>query len=449
MTLRTGISKSRATEGVRIDTRVPLGPADWVVAIYLLMLPFDNVVSFAGLGTATKYVGITASGLAVVDQIWRHRGRVLRPTWPVILWGAFVSIAVASTLWSFDPGVTVAGLDTIVGLYFVYVGISVRSWKARNVQLLSVATVAGGVLASLVAIWQWTRGIGYLWMERASLVVSSTRRTDPNDFAASLLLPFMLALAHVGREGRSKGVYWLGTTIIGLAVLLTGSRGGALALVAGAAVVATHLVRGTSAKDLLRRAVPLILLVSGTAYVAWLLVPPSIWNRFAVEQTLGSGANGRFLLWAFAIRAFLMRPWLGWGYDTFPVLSGGMPADVVTVGIIPGQVAHSIYVQSMAELGILGATVLAAAIAAQYFELRKRSPRTPVEIGVLGALVAVAVVSAGLSSLYSKYFWATQALGAIVSRLRRVHPGQAGLHDERRVVDWSEAIRNRASFIKT
>lgn len=426
LTVRRGVCEPYTPEGIRAETRAPLGPVDWVMAIYLLMLPFDNVMNLPGVGTVTKYIGIIVGGLAVVDQMWRHRGRVLRPTRPIILWGAFVSIAVASTLWSLDPAVTVAGLDTIVGLYFVYVGISARAWTARSVELLSVAAVAGGVLASLIAVWQWTRGIGYLWTTRTSLVVSSTRTTDPNHFAASLLLPFMLALAHVGSRGRPKVAYWLSTIIIGLAVLLTGSRGGGFALGAGAAVVLSHAVRRMRLKDLMRRAVPLVLLAGAAAYITWLIVPPSIWTRFTMEQMLASGASGRFPLWALAIRAFEMRPWLGWGYDTFAVLSRGTVADVVAVGVRPGQVAHSIYLQSVSELGVFGATILVGAMATQYFDLRRGSPRTPIPIGVLGALVAVAVVSASLGTLNYKYFWATQALGVIASRLERRYPAQAG-----------------------
>jgi hypothetical protein len=95
--------------------------------------------------------------------------------------------------------------------------------------------------------------------------------------------------------------------------------------------------------------------------------------------------NGRSDLWRVALRGFSASPLHGDGAGTFQILwDRSRPAFVYTVN------AHSLYLQSMAELGIPGLLLLVGLVGAVLVGLarRARGPRR----SLCGALLAVGVV---------------------------------------------------------
>jgi O-antigen ligase len=160
--------------------------------------------------------------------------------------------------------------------------------------------------------------------------------SDPNDL--SIMLTFGLLIGvHLLLEARGLvRLIWAGpVAVMGYAFALTRSRGGFLALLAGAMVLLISRFGW-------RRSIPLAI-----------LVVPAMLLLFAGRQTdinmsEGDTAYGRVMLWRDGMHMLRSAPLFGFGYDTY--------ADEA------GQVAHNSFVHAFAELGLFGGILFCGAI---------------------------------------------------------------------------------------
>ena len=374
------------------------------LALYAAIIPFDNVLS-TGIGTVTKYVGIAVALVVLADRIVVGQSRVVRPPSAVFWWLLFACMAVASVFWSVSPAATFSALDTLVGLIAVFSITTIQPWESRHLKLIERGVLVGGIIASIITIYLAYSGRYYLWTERASLVLGQ-RLTDPNHFGASLILPIAVALNKV--LNKEKHIWWLivSVFVMGMALAFTGSRG-AMAGVAAAAIYVFWKNRRSLKTVFFGLAIALVVV-----FLAPKVLPPVLLSRFMIANILSTQAAGRIPLWRLAIVAFLQRPFIGWGYDSFSTLTQGLLSQWVWWQVQYGQVAHNIYLQSLSELGILGFVFLIMALYKSYCHVSTLAARFTFYRGVAAAVVGVAVVSLSLGTLNYKYFWLIQMLAA-------------------------------------
>jgi putative inorganic carbon (hco3(-)) transporter len=163
---------------------------------------------------------------------------------------------------------------------------------------------------------------------------------DPNDLALVLITAIPLCLYWL-TDSRHKALrpLWIGLILLfGYALMLTHSRGGLLALVAGLTVLLQ--MRFGSAKTLL----------------FGMLLLPMLLAVFAGRQTEISTSQGtgqtRIQLWCDGLMLFQQAPLFGIGMEAYQNVSY--------------HVAHNSYIHCYAELGILGGTLFVGAF---YFAL--------------------------------------------------------------------------------
>ena len=170
---------------------------------------------------------------------------------------------------------------------------------------------------------------------------------DPNRLAGclALLVPALFYL------------FWTSSSIIGKAfalgvsplliatVVLTGSRGGALALAAGLVVAvwfSRHRVIG-------------LLLLAGCAAVAIVMTPPETVSRLAElrEGTHAGTAIARLKIWGLSLAMARDHPMLGVGTDCYEEAAGIKYMDpLITSGGERYKSAHSSFVKVLGENGI-------------------------------------------------------------------------------------------------
>ncbi|MFN3336092.1 MAG: O-antigen ligase family protein [Thermomicrobium sp.] len=169
-------------------------------------------------------------------------------------------------------------------------------------QLLGV-WIGASVLAAIVCVTQWFSGGG--------LTVEGVRRLTgfyphPNAAALALERPALLALAiGFGSLGRSRYVWWCSGTVIGVATILTFSRGAMLALLLGMAAVlwSLHYRRW----------------FYGLVLTSFLVV---LWGVISFPERLRAGlwAGGealRLAIWRSTLAMISDRPLTGVGLDQF------------------------------------------------------------------------------------------------------------------------------------
>jgi putative inorganic carbon (HCO3(-)) transporter len=170
----------------------------------------------------------------------------------------------------------------------------------------------------------------------------------PNAFAAFLLLMLPLAAARcaLARSRRQAVDYGAVTVLLGLAFVLTYSRGAYVALVL-TALVAAVVLRSEGRPALSRLAIA----AAATAAVVVLLTqaPGAVVSRAAAVLDSGnSSIQDRLSFWRSAVGIFRDYPALGSGPGTFAFVHGKYQ------GRYYAQDAHNLYVQALAEVGVVG-----------------------------------------------------------------------------------------------
>lgn len=300
----------------------------------------------------------------------------------------------------------------VVGYFFMYLTIRKEIYDLDRIK---------GVLKTLVLVHCI---VGALTPEMFSgdgqrhYIASGSFLGDGNDFALSLniVIPFCVFLMLESKAGTKRLMYGGILVILVLAVLLTQSRGGVLALVC----VGLYLWIKSDRKLLGAVGMVVILLL------ALPFVPVELSQRMehlTGEKQLDGSAQGRLLAWGAAIRMAADNPLLGVGVGHFPVKFGveyrpeGFGADEM-----PWLTAHSSYFLILGELGIPGITFLLAIILRNLMagermlrEIKRHGKENSVGlqrlvIALNASLVAFAVGGAFLSAVYYPHIFLLAAL---------------------------------------
>jgi probable O-glycosylation ligase (exosortase A-associated) len=241
---------------------------------------------------------------------------------------------------------------------------------------------------------------------------------DNNDFALAILffLPFAIYLLLSSKRLSVK----LATGALSLtflwSIVVTGSRGGAIGL------LAVLFVLWLKTKHKIAVGLGILLLL----FTIWSFSSPAYKKRITSisRYQKEESATVRREAWKAGYRMFLRQPLFGVGATNFPAGYALEGFGMETGGI--WKTAHSLYIQTLAELGLAGIAWLLAMI---FFIMRTairagRTPRDdpaltfPVAMGhaVQVSLVGYLVAGAFLSCLYYPYFLLLSGLAIAAER---------------------------------
>jgi O-antigen ligase len=412
-------------------------PVQTALGVFCLLVPFDTVLTVSDTagqgGTTVNYlVGLGAALVVIATAL--VRGTFRRPPAAAVWWGLFITWSAMSVLWAFDPDVVRDRLPTAVTSYLFYlVVISVRITKK---EWLAVAgfTVLGGCGAALLAIYQFSTGVYYMGTIQRSTISLEGRDTNPNTFAARLLLPIALTIAgYLASKGRVKWFCAAACSLMGFALLLSMSRGNTLALMA---MILIFLIRYKARWQ--------VLVLLALLACSLVMLPREFFSR--VEDSVSSRAEKRFDIWIVGTEMVKEHGIIGIGLSNFPVLFekyAGVATDFVGFNRDP----HSNYLSVGAELGIVGLALFLGAIASQLRAARRQirsNPGTGDSFAIVIALEAAcwALLVGGLSqtSLWRKEFWVSWMLLAVAVRLHQ----EAAQTDHRALEEVSLIAWNRS-----
>ncbi|MFJ8959085.1 O-antigen ligase family protein [Lentzea sp. NPDC102401] len=269
------------------------------------------------------------------------------------------------------------------------------------VRALLAATVAGAVVAAAGGVF--------------SVVGGSLRATgpleDPNDLAFFLVaaLPLLVALP---ARGRSRIVLLLLGAVLLAGAAATFSRGGGIAL---ACALVWLIVR----RGLPVRAVVVTAAVTGVAALVFASTAQAELSRAFQEKShiAGTNADTRMLRWQAASRMLAGNPVLGVGPGGFrqEYAAAGHNAEIDE----QTPVAHNLFLEVAAELGVPGFALLVGLIAVGFVSseraLRRVADRREA-VAVQAALIAVLVASIFLSEQYYLPLWSLVAIAVAIER---------------------------------
>lgn len=367
-----------------------------LMASLLVATIFTQALSLSGV-TISRIIAPLA--LFVVVVAWIRGGYVLRTSAP-LGWVCVYSVwAFASGLWTVNFGETLTSLSSlaIALTYMLAFAILLRSRRDFDRMMYTLAFVAFAVGA-----------IGIF----TSVGRAEGASGNANFFAMIEIfaLPLVLALATEARWRVVRVGLYAVVFVIVLSVFTSLSRGGLLTLLS-VGVATLILPARTFLQSRAHKAFVLALIAVG-AFVAFRATSESLAPRleaiFAQEDRTGSG---RLNAWRGAWTSIEERPILGLGFGSFLPSANELMlrtpgVDLQNQGLRPrGLYAHSAYIGSAAELGILGLILFVGILISTARALR----RTAARARAAGATYAMRIANASLISLVS---WSIASLFA-------------------------------------
>jgi O-antigen ligase len=378
---------------------------------------FEDLPGVSGTVSAAKLAGVLVAlswlaTLAIRASV--RRGFV--GSHPMLSFAAvaFLAWCVISLAWAKDPSVGVTSISryglNLLLLPIVYAAIRNR----RHVLWLVGILVAGASLSALYG----------MVLARGSALAEGTSRLDgagqdANYLAALLVSGVVLAVALVSIRSLSPRVRALifGAILLMLVALIdTVSRSGMVGL--GAALLAGIVFAGRGRRFLFVIVAAAIALSVVAYYVS--VASPAARARITTVQ----GGSGRTNIWAVGWRMVEAHPVNGIGVGNFPdttidylLQPGSLDSSLFIVD--EPQVAHNIYLEVLAELGVVGLALFLGIVgfllwcglkAARIFAGAGDRTMDMVSRAVVVATLGVLAVDFFISDQYSKSLWLQLAL---------------------------------------
>jgi putative inorganic carbon (HCO3(-)) transporter len=374
-------------------------------------------------GSLAKIAGLLllVASLSRVPGDGRRRGGLVaaHPGMCVLI-GASVAWVAFTISWSTDGSTAASNALRYAqnATLFVIVFAAVRT--SRDVKVILGAFLLGAALSAAYGL------VGGVNLTQPGRLVGTTG--EANQLATYLVAGLLLSIALAATSRRvpalALGALTCGA-ICALGVALTLSRAALVALVFAliAAIVVVKRHRGMIS-------LAAILVAAGFAVYFLALAPPQARQRIFYDP---SGTSGRSALWTVAGRMIAAEPVTGVGIGNFPLRSvdflvqpGGLSNDRYVIK--EPLEAHNIYLQLLAETGLVGFLLFAAVVATSlgccWRVARARAPAIDGELVLLAeaalvATVAVLVANFFAPGLFDKQMWLLFAIGPALFSLSR------------------------------
>ena len=393
--------------GVRI---ILARPTVWFVLVGIA-LPIRIPVTFGSQegNLLVPLYGVILLGL--VAFVWgRIRGRIPTPApeGPAALnvpLAALVALFLVSTLWSVDPEEAAVKAGFFY-LPFVVLYLLVLAWwpRARALAALAVTTIAGGVIAAGVGLWQYATD--EIWwnetLQQANVYSRFFRVNgiffDPNILGRYLVIGILaaLALAWVRRRPGELAALAGAVAIMAAGLVVTFSRSSSLMLLVGLVLLAV-------------RALGPLKTAIGTAALLIVLGGAAIATNANVRRAVTSGdrlervSEGRFDLMEGGLEIWRDDPVAGVGLGGFETRFEETltPLEQQRVRVV---ISHNAPITVLSETGVIGVALFVLLIVGAGWAV-VRGSKEEGDVGwarwTLGAMLAGILVH---SLLYAALF---------------------------------------------
>jgi O-antigen ligase len=327
-------------------------------------LPFGAVYTWA-------WASITIATLLIlllwmVGSIGEEKLRVsysplLFPPALFLAWG-LIQLRFHLTLTPVATEESVLKLATYLILYFVVMQLladaPIETWRR-----LGIAVLFFGFIFSFLSILQFFwNPVRILWVDH-DLITPFGSYVDRDHFAGLMEMVSPISAAYVlSRPQRDplKGILWFGVLIPIVALLLTGSRGGFVAMLGEIVILGWILIwRNPLPERRVRAAATGLALVGVGALFLW-LVPSFILTKLGtVNSYVAETHVGRISLWRNSLGIFLSHPLTGAGLGSFVTVYPAFerePQELIT------EHAHNDYLEALTETGVVGGILILASL---------------------------------------------------------------------------------------
>jgi len=289
----------------------------------------------------------------------------LRPLSPLHLWMlAFAGWAALSILWSIDPASTISRAGTyaqqLIAAWLIWEIASKENRVMGLLQAYLFGTIVGSA-NTLFNFWTGHSSAQFVAASGGTMWDQSRYSIDgfnANDLGLTVALGVPIAVYLMTRK---KGSWWFGLLLLMLAVsasalLLTGSRGSLLAVLAGSLMLGFLAMKMTPGRRAACLCLGAVVVIGGL-----LLIPGNILSRYQnmFEEVQAGTLTHRTLIWTAGLEVFRDHALLGTG-------AGSYGAAVLRAIDVP-YVAHNTFFSVLVELGVIGAMLFCGMLASAVY----------------------------------------------------------------------------------
>ena len=290
--------------------------------------------------------------------------------------GGALTVPAVSSL-SINPYATrIAVMQLIIFLVFFAAALTYLNSAQRLRKIVTVVIIFGAIMAFFGILQRLASPEGIYGWRPTPQAIPFASFVNQHHFAAFMEMTIGLTLALLMGKATEKDkrlLLIIAIVLMGIAILLTGSRGGVLSLlgVLGFVLLTNFLRRSDEETELSReerRAVfkrnialvggglGLLMVLFGAVLLLGGDAPLSRGIGFTTQADVSSG---RLHFWSVGLQIFMAHPILGAGLDAFGT---AFPLYDTWNGSFRVEQAHNDYLQILAEAGILGFICVAAFI---------------------------------------------------------------------------------------
>ncbi len=357
------------------------------VLLMVFVVPFEEQMAIESFQSVTRLFGFMAiitGFFAVAIQ-----GRIRRPPLTIIFLWLFWAWSVLSMGWTISSDHSLVRIPTYTALaIFVWLVWEFASTFPRQV-LLIWAYIFGYCISLADQIFSFHGASLVQVGEEESRFAGGGLNANDLAYVGAVTIPLTLFLAlRVVKNPILRLCCWPLVPLATLGIVLTGSRGGTIALVTAVSVLVFSLRRATWAFRIM--------------FVAAGLLGAALVTRLAPEKTIERVTEGteshtfqlRQLIWAAALERWGESPITGWGTGTFRVAVWGAGG---------GYIAHNAFLTILVETGLVGlGFFLGAALMTFYCVCRAPPEDRPFFWAILAVWFLASMVSPWE---YSKSGW--------------------------------------------
>lgn len=392
------------------------------IGLYLMVLfiPLETVTILSESMTAIKLLGwVVLAGWILNTACTKTPIVFPREAWYIVV---FIAWGLSSAFWAVDSTRVLHSLPTLIQLVgFYLMVINLVNSKDRIFNLVWFLIIGSVMAAGITILHLMQVPLGEIFgpLEKGGRIAIGSA----NHFSASLLLviPFLYLYSIFGISIRLRFCFLVATGLILTSFFLGMSRGAVLGLIV---IVVTIFIKYR------RHIIRLSILVPAVVVIGLYFMPEKFWDRMVSGFTLADRGTGRLDVWMVGWNMILDNPLLGVGFSCFSDAFDtyhAMTRNLMTP-LLPGYGSHSLYIGTVAELGIVGGVLLLSFLVGHLrsgYKAVRSSKENKDRLGEIIAFSAIlsflGLLVVGVSSdiLLSKFFWMsmalTEAVGLITS----------------------------------